>query len=248
MQKKCIVMSEMPNKKLMYKRISLGVLFLAVLLGLTGCAEQPTRMATAQGGSTYTLREDLVSIDTLASKLGMRVDSVNSTHILLKNSNNTVMIFTHSGGQFYVNGRQAGQVGHVDVLSGKHYVPQSLAEQIRPLMRGGGIITSPSGSAWSGRLSGTVVIDPGHGGKDPGAISVKGFYEKTVNLSVARKIADRLRSRGLNVILTRNSDVFVELEQRAAIANQRKADLFVSIHADSSLTRTEKGYSVYVAK
>ncbi|MFA5424719.1 MAG: N-acetylmuramoyl-L-alanine amidase [Phycisphaerae bacterium] len=235
----------------MYIRISLGALFLTVLTALSGCSQQPTRRATDYGGGsayTSTTREDMVSIDTMAARLGMRVDSVNSTHILLKNSNNTVMIFTHSGGQFYVNGRQAGQVGHVDVLSGKHYVPQSLAEQIRPLMRGGGIITSPSGSAWSGRLSGTVVIDPGHGGKDPGAISVKGFYEKTVNLSVARKLADRLRKRGLNVILTRNSDVFVELEQRAAIANQRKADLFVSIHADSSLTRTEKGYSVYVAK
>jgi N-acetylmuramoyl-L-alanine amidase len=157
------------------------------------------------------------------------------------------MIFTHSGGQFYVNGRQGGQVGQVDVLSGKYYVPQSLAGQIRPLMRAGGSYSS-SGSSWSKPLSGTVVIDPGHGGKDPGAISVKGFYEKAVNLSVARKVADRLRKRRLNVVLTRNSDVFIELEQRAAIANQHKADLFVSIHADSSLTRTEKGYSVYVAK
>ncbi len=98
------------------------------------------------------------------------------------------------------------------------------------------------------RLSGTVVIDPGHGGEDPGATSVSGFYEKTVNLSVARKVAAKLRERGLRVVMTRDSDRAVELENRAAIANQNRADLFVSIHADSSLARTNKGYSVYVAR
>ncbi len=227
-------------------RISLGALFLAAVLGLCGCAEQPVRLETEHRTTTYTMREDLVSIDLLASRLGMRVDSVNSTHVTLKDSTNTVMIFTHSGAKFFVNGREIGPVGQIENTGGKYYVPEGLVGQIRPLLRSATLYSSSNPCAR--RLSGTVVIDPGHGGKDPGAISVKGFYEKTVNLSVARKVAARLRQCGLRVVMTRDSDIFVELERRAEIANQYGADLFVSIHADSSMTRTEKGYSVYVAR
>jgi N-acetylmuramoyl-L-alanine amidase len=173
------------------------------------------------------------------------VDSVNPTYVMLKNSGNTVMIFTHSGGQFFVNGKEIGSVGQIDSVGGKYYVPQALIAQIRPTLRAGAVV---SRNPCSRRLSGTVVIDAGHGGKDPGAISVRGFYEKTVNLSVARKVAARLKQSGLKVILTRNNDRFIELDRRAEIANEYRADLFVSIHADSSLNRTHKGYSVYVAR
>lgn len=196
--------------------------------------------------TAYTMRQDLVSVDLMASRLGLSVDSVNSTHITLKNSANTVLIFTHGGAQFFVNGKQIGPVGQIDYTGGKYYVPENLTRQIRPLLRTAATYTLSN--PCSRRLSGTVVIDPGHGGKDPGAISVKGFYEKTVNLSVARKVAARLRECGIRVVMTRNSDRFIELERRAEIANQHNADLFVSIHADSSLNRTHKGYSVYVAR
>jgi N-acetylmuramoyl-L-alanine amidase len=229
----------------MIKRIPPGVLFLSALLVFGGCAERTTQFET-EHRATYIMRQDLVSVDLLASRLGLDVDSVNSTHVTLKNSANTVMIFTHSGAQFFVNGKEIGPVGQIEYTGGKYYVPEGLTGQIRPLLRTAATYTlsNPCGR----RLSGTVVIDPGHGGEDPGAISVKGFYEKTVNLSVARKVAARLRQCGLRVVMTRNSDRFVELERRAEIANQYNADLFVSIHADSSLTRTYKGYSVYVAR
>ncbi len=237
----------MPNKKLqMIKRYSLGALFFTVVLSLCGCAERPVRLAS-EHRATYTTREDLLSVDLLASRLGLHVDSVNTTHITLKNNANTVMIFTHSGAQFFVNGREVGPVGQIDNVGGKYYVPESLVGQIRTMLRSG-TVNASSSNPCSRRLSGTVVIDPGHGGKDPGAISVKGFYEKTVNLSVARKVVARLRQCGLQVVMTRNSDIFIELERRAEIANQHRADLFVSIHADSSMTRTHKGYSVYVAR
>jgi len=98
------------------------------------------------------------------------------------------------------------------------------------------------------RMSGTVVIDAGHGGKDPGATSVLGFYEKTVNLSVAHKVARLLEQRGLRVKMTRTSDYFVELEDRVAIANNLRADLFVSIHSDSFPKSTRRGYTVYIAR
>ncbi len=90
-----------------------------------------------------------------------------------------------------------------------------------------------------------VVIDPGHGGRDYGAISPFGTREKDLVLDIARTIARELESRGLEVILTRNTDVFIPLEKRANIANKKSADLFVSIHANASRSRNLKGFEVY---
>ncbi len=92
----------------------------------------------------------------------------------------------------------------------------------------------------------TVVIDPGHGGKDPGAIGPNGTKEKDINLAVAREIARLLREEeGIKVILTRNSDVFIPLDQRNEIANKNCADLFVSIHCNSSISAKNSGFEIY---
>jgi N-acetylmuramoyl-L-alanine amidase len=91
------------------------------------------------------------------------------------------------------------------------------------------------------RVSGRVVIDPGHGGKDPGA-QIPGVDEKAVNLSVARLVAKKLSDRGVTVSMTRKSDVFIELADRAAAG--RGEDLFVSIHADSHPSPEKVGHSL----
>ncbi len=93
-----------------------------------------------------------------------------------------------------------------------------------------------------------VVIDPGHGGKDPGAAAVSGLREKAVTLDVGLRTAALLRARGAEVRLTRGGDRFLPLEERAAIANRLRAHLFVSIHADSASRSSARGYSVYVAR
>ncbi|MBC7522551.1 MAG: N-acetylmuramoyl-L-alanine amidase [Sandarakinorhabdus sp.] len=91
-----------------------------------------------------------------------------------------------------------------------------------------------------------VVIDAGHGGKDVGAISVKGDYEKDVTLAIARAAAQRLERGGkVRVRLTRGDDRFIPLGGRVAIARQARADLFVSIHADSAPNVDARGASVY---
>ena len=77
-----------------------------------------------------------------------------------------------------------------------------------------------------------ICIDPGHGGKDPGATG-GGVQEKAVVLNVARKIASYLEAKGCTVMLTRDTDIFVELSDRARMANAAKADLYVSIHCNS---------------
>lgn len=80
---------------------------------------------------------------------------------------------------------------------------------------------------------GTVVIDPGHGGRDPGAIGLRGVQEKGIVLEISQETARVLRKGGYQVIMTRNSDVFISLEQRAILANDRDGDVFVSIHANA---------------
>lgn len=91
-----------------------------------------------------------------------------------------------------------------------------------------------------------VVIDPGHGGVDPGAIGVSGIYEKYITLAVARELKASLEKNGrYKVYLTRDRDIFIRLRDRVAIARQYNADLFISLHADSVANPQLKGLSVY---
>jgi N-acetylmuramoyl-L-alanine amidase len=92
----------------------------------------------------------------------------------------------------------------------------------------------------TGKLSGIrrIIIDPGHGGKDPGAVGPKGLREKNVVLAVAKKLGKILRvQHDMEVIFTRESDLFIPLEERTAIANSKKGDLFISIHTNAILSR-----------
>ena len=91
-----------------------------------------------------------------------------------------------------------------------------------------------------------IVIDPGHGGKDPGAMGRKGTREKDIVLKVSMQLKDMITKQlGAKVLMTREKDVFIELEKRAEFANSQKADLFVSIHVNSHPKRSVKGLELY---
>lgn len=91
-----------------------------------------------------------------------------------------------------------------------------------------------------------IVLDPGHGGKDPGAIGAHGkTFEKNITLAMAKELQEILRRKGYTVYLTRNTDIFIPLRQRIKIAQKYKADLFMSLHADSAQNRSATGLSVY---
>lgn len=92
-----------------------------------------------------------------------------------------------------------------------------------------------------------IAIDPGHGGKDTGAIGQNHIYEKNVTLMIAKELKKLIdRKPGMHAVLTRNKDVFIPLSQRVRIAKEKNADLFVSIHADAFHDRSVKGGSVYI--
>jgi N-acetylmuramoyl-L-alanine amidase len=90
-----------------------------------------------------------------------------------------------------------------------------------------------------------IVLDPGHGGEDPGAVGRRGTREKVVVIDVARRLKKKLEKQGFEVILARDSDRFVSLSERSRTGNGRKADLFVSIHANSSPNRAACGLETY---
>lgn len=95
----------------------------------------------------------------------------------------------------------------------------------------------------------TVVIDAGHGGKDPGCVSRNGrIFEKNINLDIARKLGSRISSAypDVKVIYTRSTDVFVPLNDRAAIANRNNADLFISIHVNAAASTQAHGFSTHI--
>ncbi len=92
----------------------------------------------------------------------------------------------------------------------------------------------------------TIVIDAGHGGKDVGALGPGGLQEKDITLAVARKLAAALSSKtGARIVMTREDDTLISLDQRTAIANQYKADLFLSVHMNAAVVKNAKGSETY---
>lgn len=106
--------------------------------------------------------------------------------------------------------------------------------------------TSPRSSKKSAKAI-TIMLDPGHGGEDPGAIGSRGSMEKNVTLSIARRLRERIENDpGMKAALTRDGDFFVPLQTRVQKARRAKADLFVSIHADAWIKPEARGSSVFV--
>jgi N-acetylmuramoyl-L-alanine amidase len=130
-----------------------------------------------------------------------------------------------------------------------HIQPQRAGDTIdsgadKPVIKATAKSRQPAKTTVSGIRK--IVLDPGHGGKDPGAIGVGGVAEKDLVLSIAKKLAVKLkRELGIEVILTRKDDRYVPLEDRTATANAEDADLFVSLHMNASANLEAKGLETY---
>ncbi len=104
------------------------------------------------------------------------------------------------------------------------------------------------GSGTASRSGYHIVVDAGHGGKDPGALGRRGTEEKGITLDIAQRLKRGLVAKGFKVTMTRDRDVFIPLEERTEIATRANADLFVSIHANSSPSRSVDGIEVYALR
>ena len=90
-----------------------------------------------------------------------------------------------------------------------------------------------------------IVLDPGHGGRDTGAVGPTGTFEKVINLDLAYKVRQYLQRLGHEILLTREADTFVSLQERWELANQSNADIFVSIHCNASDPQEAEGLEVW---
>jgi N-acetylmuramoyl-L-alanine amidase len=132
----------------------------------------------------------------------------------------------------------------IDVTPPLAQVPPSALDLPEVLQRS----TSPASQPMTPRAKGyaTIVIDPGHGGKDPGARGIRKTEEKDITLKVGLQLRELLsKQSGVRVLMTRDRDVFIELEDRAKFANNNEADFFVSIHVNSHPSRAVKGIEIY---
>lgn len=104
------------------------------------------------------------------------------------------------------------------------------------------LVVRERGNSLSGAV---IVLDPGHGGSDPGAIGPSKVREKDINLAIALKTAQYLRNQGAKVVLTRSNDTYIGLYERPEIANQNGADVFLSIHCNAHISSSANGTSTY---
>lgn len=183
---------------------------------------------------------EYIRLTEVAGKLGMRTSWLEKGRQLRLESNWTRMDFEVHKREMLLNGLRV-HLGYPIVEShGRLYLSESdLANQIRPIL-------TPQLSGPPPALR-HIILDPGHGGKDPGAENLAvGLREKSLTLDLARLLQRRLEAEGFRVTLLRQDDRFIELKERSQMANRLRGDLFVSLHFNASGKGSVQGVETYV--
>ncbi|MBL7220748.1 MAG: N-acetylmuramoyl-L-alanine amidase [Phycisphaerae bacterium] len=199
-----------------------------------------------------------IAVSEMGGRLGLTVQQNSAHSATMGNRFNSVVFFADPGGLAYVNGREVGEKGGLVVVGEMMYVPESLEQEIRRALQTRARVVSPPKRsppakrspplAWTSQLKyGPVVIDAGHGGRDPGA-SYYGYREKDIVLDVALMVSEILRASGIDARMTRGTDTFIELNDRAALAREVGAKLFVSLHCDAAPNRRARGFTIYAPR
>ena len=167
-------------------------------------------------------------------------DSVKDFTVFAMTDPNRIVIDVSSSDMDKKSGTATSSSSSSNYVSSTKKVPSGT--KVKSSSNGGNTLASVFGLKIN-----TIVIDPGHGGKDPGA-SYYGLKEKDVVLDISQELYRLIKSKykGMNVYMTRNSDVFIPLESRTAFANRKKADLFVSVHINAAPNKRARGVETYV--
>jgi len=202
-----------------------------MLLLMSACATAPHRSTVTTGSLG-----EYVSVEEFCKKHNFQYnfDTLDDM-IKVFSAKDDIRLVLHST-VAYMNGNLIDIKSAPSYSNGKILIPQELEK----------IVSSREAVTSKPLISiSTIVLDPGHGGKDPGAISCRGAKEKDLNLKIARYLQAELEERGFAVSLTRTDDVYLSLQERVDIAKKRNADLFISIHGNSSRSKYMKGAEVY---
>lgn len=235
-----------------YKYFHLIILILGVAVILTGCATQGPYFRLDNslqqnirtiGGTEYLPLAEVCNVYDLDYKW----DGLIRTATIRKGNDSIVL--RADGSRALVNDAMVRMNKPAIMSNGALLVPVAFVRSNLGGMAGVGpakMPTAPAEEAPKRFLIKTIVIDAGHGGKDPGAIGRRTrVKEKDLTLYLARKLKYILKEAGLKVIMTRDSDIFIPLTRRSEIANEAGADLFVSVHINASVTRSLNGFECY---
>ncbi len=198
---------------------------LAAAVFFIGCLSAAGVARVSSHGITY------VPLNHVASSFSMKVSQPSAERILLKNKWNTLE-FETNGRRCWVNGtllwlnNPVRENGHGWTLQEPDF-----SKTIDPAVRPHTFLKNAG--------SRVVVLDPGHGGADKGATSPRKIYEKLLTKNIAGRVCTLLEAKGITVHLTRDDDRTLSLPERCKIAARRRADVFVSLHADSASTTAE---------
>ncbi|WP_107942876.1 N-acetylmuramoyl-L-alanine amidase [Metasolibacillus fluoroglycofenilyticus] len=166
----------------------------------------------------------------------------NGTNLREQASTSSAVVQRADAGQQYSIIAKEGEWYKIAVGEKEAYV----ANWVVSASQSEAITTASQKNRKNGTLQGlTIVIDPGHGGNDPGTTGVRGTYEKGLTLQTAELLKSKLRAAGANVELTREADVFVDLRKRIAVGHQANADAFISLHYDANEISSVTGFTTY---
>lgn len=227
-----------PKIKIFY--LCLLVPCVLYLVTLFGCATVPTGVALPAysiNGVSYISLTDLCA----AKNIALDYDTFTRSAALTKGAHRINLMV---GDTLVLTDGEPAHLRHpVSLYRGMVVVPSGFKEQITDVLFREYVAPAKSAIPLEGIKR--IVIDAGHGGKDPGAIGRSGLREKDVVLDIARRLSNILKSSGAQVLMTRSSDNFISLESRADIANNYKAGLFISVHANANRVRSISGFEVY---
>ncbi len=218
-------------------------LILILLFGtgiLSGCRRDSVPASPAAASAVRaqpSSRGEWIALPALASRYGLTVATLNPHGHVRLSAPGVQMTLAAGLPLVRLNGRTHPLSTAPRFRGGVLQVPGDALGLLEPLLR------RPAG-----RLGGVVVLDAGHGGRDPGAVA-HGLQEKDLALDIVRRTASRLRERGVEVLLTREGDDFVELADRPDDANRRPGALFVSVHLNAiggSARSTARGVETYI--
>ena len=221
-------------------------LLIAFLCGylFSGCVTVPTKEALPTYNINGTTYLPLVSLCDLR-RIDLDYDTYAKTVTLTKDAHRINLLVGDT--LILVDGSPQHLKYPVDIYQGTVVVPYKFKEQILDVL-----FKEPASSAKTTQAASVplskikkVIIDPGHGGNDPGAIGKSGLREKDVNLDIAKRLSSLLRGEGIKVVMTRSTDKFIPLEQRVRITNDSGADLFISIHSNANRVRSMNGFEIY---
>jgi N-acetylmuramoyl-L-alanine amidase len=195
-------------------------------------AQVRTLKAVTYNGKRY------ISLKDLAAMYGLPLTSAGGKTLLIRGQYVSLQ-FKENACQAVINGVQIWLHAPVTHLREQWCITDADAQfVVDPLVR-------PS-AYLGGRGTRTVVLDAGHGGRDPGAVGRTGLREKELTLDVANRVKAHLAAAGVRVVMTRDSDRFIELADRPMLAARGKGDLFVSIHMNATESRSVQGIETFV--